>query len=663
MSNSINSVSWFARFNRINEQLVADTNKKTNTNSNSNSIWNNDNCSHNNNTTSPINNNSNTGLSWYEKFTQANEKFVAGCNNKPIISKDANGNKIENYYDKNGNSTQTINYNKDGKLTASTVYNTDGSIKNKTNRINNADNSYKDTIYNGNGKKVEENSYNKDGLLTKATAYNADGSKVETAYALNGNKIKENSYNKEGKLTHYNTFNDDGSINNKIDRLNNADNSFKDVIYDANGVKLRDNSYNSNNKLTDSTSYNANGSIKNILNRVNNADNSFKDTIYDASGTKVKDNSYDANGNKLEENAYDKGKLSKSTSYKADGSRIETFYDDKGQKTEGEEYNKDGQLTSNYIYRKGDNGYGSIDWNNDGKMDGYVAKHGDFDNFFTHFGQYWQLPDLENIVNNLDNSDKDTDKRAGFVSDGKVTSHKISDTQIGFNVTAKDMTQNTGFNYDYAVWDKQKNSYIVGTDKNKDGNLTGDEIECIVENVGNKTCSPLTFDLNGDGVKTSGSSVQYDIDGDGKIDTINDVDDATLSIRGGKDGKDLFGDNTDLDGDGEADGFANGFDALKALAEKEGLINGKNDMVLDSNDIKILENKYQFGMKTSGYNSAIKTLESLGITEINLGNTDEVSTKDNFDGRGNSLMEQAGATFKINGKDREYADVWHSIQD
>jgi len=174
--------------------------------------------------------------------------------------------------------------------------------------------------------------------------------------------------------------------------------------------------------------------------------------------------------------------------------------------------------------------------------------------------------------------------------------------------------------------------------------------------------TPLTFDLNGDGVKTSDKLVQYDINGDGKKETINDVADGTLSVRGGKDARDLFGNNTDLDGDGKADGFANGFEALKALARKESLINGKDDMKLDAKDLQILKDKYQLAMKTAGYNSEAKDLEEVGITEINLGSTDKVKEKANFDGRNNDVLTQDGATFKINGKTREYADVLHAVK-
>jgi len=174
--------------------------------------------------------------------------------------------------------------------------------------------------------------------------------------------------------------------------------------------------------------------------------------------------------------------------------------------------------------------------------------------------------------------------------------------------------------------------------------------------------SPLTFDLNGDGVKTSDKTTEFDINGDGKKDKINDIADGTLCIRGGKSGLDLFGDNTDIDGDGKADGFTDGFEALKALATKEGLINGKDDMVLDANDLKKLEEKYGLAMKTDGYNSEAKSLAEIGLTEIDLSKENSTTSTENFDGQDNLLMNQNGATFKLNGKTRDYADVWHAVK-
>ena len=224
---------------------------------------------------------------------------------------------------------------------------------------------------------------------------------------------------------------------------------------------------------------------------------------------------------------------------------------------------------------------------------------------------------------------------------------------VGVYDTKEVMSANDGF--------KVGESYTQNTNTYKDKMITlpdGQQLEVAF----NSLHSPLTLDLNGDGVKTSDKVVKYDIDGDGDLDKINDVADGTLTIRGGKDGKDLFGNNTDLDGDGKADGFTNGFEALKALASKEGLINGKDDMKLDAADLKMLKDKYQFGIKTAGYNSEVKSLEEVGITEINLGATDKVTEQANFDGQDNLLMTQDGATFKINGKEREYADVWHAVK-
>ena len=180
---------------------------------------------------------------------------------------------------------------------------------------------------------------------------------------------------------------------------------------------------------------------------------------------------------------------------------------------------------------------------------------------------------------------------------------------------------------------------------------------------GYSTSSPLSFDLNGDGVKTSNEKVFFDIDGDGKLDLINNsadgvlVFDANANGISGENGLEVFGDNTDLNNDGQKDGFNNGFEALRALAQRENLV-GLNDNILSAEDITILEEKYGLGIKL-GYNGETKTLSELGITEINLGAPNQTETKKNFDNNGNNLMTQQGATFTMNNKTFEYADIWH----
>lgn len=180
------------------------------------------------------------------------------------------------------------------------------------------------------------------------------------------------------------------------------------------------------------------------------------------------------------------------------------------------------------------------------------------------------------------------------------------------------------------------------------------------------TYSPLSFDLNGDGVRTSNKLIKYDIDGDGILDTINDSADAVLVFDkdgdgiSGEDGSEAFGNYTDLDGDGKADGYKNGFEALKALAKKENLINGKDDNSLDEKDLKLLEEKYGLKIKTGGYNSKASSLFDSGISRIDFSTSDETHLEKNFDGKQNDLMTQDGATFIVNGKKRKYADIWHS---
>ncbi len=70
-----------------------------------------------------------------------------------------------------------------------------------------------------------------------------------------------------------------------------------------------------------------------------------------------------------------------------------------------------------------------------------------------------------------------------------------------------------------------------------------------------------------------------------------------------------------------------------------------------------------FKIKANGYNSEAQSLLDLGITQINLAQTEETTLIDDFDGRGNQLMRQEGATFIQNGIEKEYADIWHKKLD
>jgi hypothetical protein len=176
-----------------------------------------------------------------------------------------------------------------------------------------------------------------------------------------------------------------------------------------------------------------------------------------------------------------------------------------------------------------------------------------------------------------------------------------------------------------------------------------------------KIASPLTFDLNGDGkVGTTGieNGRKFDLNGDGKLDQTAwaGKGDGVLTFDrdgdgvAGADGRELLGDNTDVDGDGKADGHANGFQALRALAEKHLGKAAVADGKLDAKEIKALEDKAGLRMNVDG---VMKKPSELGITSLSL-NYAEAGR--NADANGNE-HRQLGS-FTINGQERQANDVW-----
>ncbi|WP_175402095.1 hypothetical protein, partial [Veronia pacifica] len=94
----------------------------------------------------------------------------------------------------------------------------------------------------------------------------------------------------------------------------------------------------------------------------------------------------------------------------------------------------------------------------------------------------------------------------------------------------------------------------------------------------------------GDGV------LAFDANGDGTV---------------GADGKELLGNNTDVNGDGKRDGFNNGFEALRALAIRHLGEAAVADGKLDAAELQALTQKAGLSMLVDGEN---KSLAELGIT-------------------------------------------------
>lgn len=190
-------------------------------------------------------------------------------------------------------------------------------------------------------------------------------------------------------------------------------------------------------------------------------------------------------------------------------------------------------------------------------------------------------------------------------------------------------------------------------------NPKGQEIgEWEAPNNADKVASPVAFDLNGDGkLGTTGATtakdrlagtdmgrtVQFDIDGDGRKDTIEwmngDGDGLLVDNTDGNaahdmSGKRLFGD--------EGGKFANGYDKLK-------LRDANNDGKLTGDELRGLEMWIDNGdAQVDG--GEMKSLQELGINEI------AVNHKDVTNDRGETLMQATAK--REDGSQILTEDVW-----
>lgn len=195
--------------------------------------------------------------------------------------------------------------------------------------------------------------------------------------------------------------------------------------------------------------------------------------------------------------------------------------------------------------------------------------------------------------------------------------------------------------------------------------------------------SPLVFDLDGDGARTTDRTVRFDIDGDGIVDEMNDVSskDAVLVFdadgdgRSGEQARELFGTETDLDADGRPDGFADGFAALKgfvARARREGVLSAApaeeecpkelsgpcGPGWLEQSDLAALEKDYGLRVRIGSLRARSVSLREAGIARVRLSDAAPRRIR-NFDRLKNDLMRQEGARFaKLDGTIGVYEDVW-----
>lgn len=179
---------------------------------------------------------------------------------------------------------------------------------------------------------------------------------------------------------------------------------------------------------------------------------------------------------------------------------------------------------------------------------------------------------------------------------------------------------------------------------------------------------PLVIDLNGDGLRTRARRVAFDIDADGKRDSVNDIDtgdgilvfDADGDGRAGEDGGELLGDAARLgEGPKPADGFA-ALETLVALAAQDGLLSQEVGLKnrLSREDLAALEDSWGLRVRVGGLKGRDRRLTDVGVVRLDLAAAAGRRHED-YDGRGNALTVGEGASVvMLDGSRRAYGELW-----
>lgn len=181
---------------------------------------------------------------------------------------------------------------------------------------------------------------------------------------------------------------------------------------------------------------------------------------------------------------------------------------------------------------------------------------------------------------------------------------------------------------------------------------------------------PLVIDLDGDGLRTRGRRVAFDIDGDGKRDSVNDLDDGDGLLvfdadgdgRAGTDGGELLGDAARFEGRSGGklpDGFA-ALETLVAIAAADGLLSPEVGLrnSLSREDLEALEDSWGLRVRLGGLKGRDRRLSEVGIVRLDLAAGPGARHED-YDGRGNALTAAQGAQVVLaDGARRAYGELW-----
>ncbi len=158
-----------------------------------------------------------------------------------------------------------------------------------------------------------------------------------------------------------------------------------------------------------------------------------------------------------------------------------------------------------------------------------------------------------------------------------------------------------------------------------------------------KQTDPLAFDLNGNGIETTGvkHGVQFDIDGNGLTEQTSFVSGGDAFLSYDKNGNGIIDNGHELFGD--QNGATNGFEELKKHDENQDGIIDKNDAIYSRLSLLSLDQDNQ--QKTS-------SLAEHHIQSINLNYNNQHQAINYYD-----VIEQSGSFKRTNGTSGYAADI------
>lgn len=191
-----------------------------------------------------------------------------------------------------------------------------------------------------------------------------------------------------------------------------------------------------------------------------------------------------------------------------------------------------------------------------------------------------------------------------------------------------------------------------------------EKINAVIKLLQGKIASPLILDFNKDGQVSAAAGQGIDINNDGKADGAATGGDKMLAMtdingNGSVDGAEVFGDKTVSPFTGKALNAANGFEALKAIAEEAKLYTGLDCMNGSTVDVKKLEKALasvgvKLGFVSDDNNSKVEDL--VGVSQIEVENyTESQRIGSNVEHLQHSVYtDENGVTYKVD-------DVWFEL--